>query len=140
MMQIIIIDEIKKTISQSSSKKILDENEISNLILKETSAIFLLHLYRIFNIYLTNDYYSNYFRILVIIILSKSKKNYFIFKSYRSIPLLNIIEKIMKFILARRIAYLAKIYQLLFVTHMRDRRLKLYEYNIYYLLKRIYQI
>ena len=45
----------------------------------------------------------------------------------------------MKFILAKRIAYLAETYYLLSVTHIEDRRLRSYEYDIHYLLKRIYQ-
>ena len=76
----------------------------------------------------------------MIVILSKPEKNYFIFKGYRFIALLNTIGKAMKFILAKRIAYLAKIYHLLSVTHIGDRRLRLCEYGIYYLLKRIYQV
>ena len=75
----------------------------------------------------------------ITVVLSKPEKDYFIPKGYRSIALLNIIGKTMEFILAKRIAYLAEIYHLLPVTHMRDRRLRLCEHGIYYLLERIYQ-
>ena len=134
----ITTNEIRKTIEQAPPRKASEGDEIPNLILKETTDILLSHLHRIFNEYLTNDYYPNYFRTSITVILPKPKKNHFISKGYRFIALLNIIKKTMKFILAKRIAYLTKIYHLLSVTYMRDRRLRLCEHDIYYLLKRIY--
>ncbi len=44
----------------------------------------------------------------------------------------------MEFILARRIVYLAEIYNLLLDTHIGGRRLRSYKYRIHYLLERIY--
>ena len=72
------------------------------------------------------------------VVLSKPEKDHFIPKGYRFIALLNIIGKTMEFILAKRIAYLAKTYYLLSVIYIKGRRLRLCEYDIYYLLKRIY--
>ena len=135
----ITINEIRKVISQASPKKAPEGDAIPNLILKETLKLLLPHLHRIFNACMTNEYYSDHFRTSVTVILSKSDKNHSILKDYRSIVLLNIIEKIMEFILARRIAYLAETHNLLSFTHMGGRRLRSCEHGIHYLLERIYQ-
>ena len=135
----ITINEIRKIISQAPPKKASEEDIIPNLILKKTLKLLLPHLHRIFNVYITNEYYSDHFRISVTVILLKSDKNHSILKDYRSIALLNTIEKIMKFILVRRITYLAKTHNLLSSTHMGGRRLRSCEHDIYYLLERIYQ-
>ena len=135
----ITINKIRKIISQASPKKVPRGDAISNLILKETLKLLLSHLHRIFNAYMTNEYCPDHFRTSVIVILPKSDKNHSILKDYRSIALLNIIEKIMKFILVRRITYLTKTHNLLSFTHMRGRRLRSCEHDIHYLLERIYQ-
>ena len=119
-------------------KRVSRGDAIFNLILKEILKSLLSYLYRIFNIYITNGYYLEHFRILIIIILSKSDKDYLILKGYWLIALLNTIGKVIEFILTRRIAYLMKIYRLLSAIYIRDRRLRLYKYDIHYLLERIY--
>ena len=136
----ITINKIRKTIIQVLLKRVSRGDAIFNLILKKILKSLLPYLYRIFNIYITNNYYLEYFRISIIIILPKPSKNYSISKGYRLIALLNIIEKAIKFILIRRIAYLVKIYELLSTIYIRGYRLRLYKYDIYYLLERIYQI
>ena len=135
----ITINEIRKAISQAPPKKAPRGDAIPNLILKKTLKLLLPHLHRIFNAYITNEYYPDHFRTSITVILLKSGKDYSIPKGYRSIALLNTIEKTIKFILVRRITYLAKTHNLLSSTHMRGRRLRSYEHDIYYLLERIYQ-
>ena len=72
------------------------------------------------------------------IILSKLGKDYFTPKGYRLITLLNTIGKVIEFIIAKRITYLIKTYKLILNIYIGGRRLRLYEYNIYYLIERIY--
>ena len=135
----ITINKIRKTISQAPPKKAPKGDTIPNLILKKTLKLLLPHLHRIFNAYITNEYYPDHFRTSVTVVLPKPGKNHSIPKDYRPIALLNTIEKTMKFILARRIAYLAKTHNLLPSTHMGGRRLRSCEHDIHYLLERIYQ-
>ena len=136
----ITINEIRKAISQAPSKKAPKGDAIPNLILKETLKLLLPHLHRIFNAYITNEYCPDHFRTSVTVILPKPGKNHSIPKDYRSIALLNTIEKAMEFILVRRIAYLAETHNLLSSTHMGERRLRSCEHGIHYLLERIYQV
>ena len=135
----ITINEIRKAISQASPKKAPGGDVIPNLILKKTLKLLLPHLHRIFNAYITNEYYLDHFRTSVTVILPKSGKDHSILKDYRSIALLNTIKKAMEFILIRRIAYLAETHNLLSFTHMEGRRLRSCEHDIHYLLERIYQ-
>ena len=135
----ITANEIRKAIEQAPPRKAPEGDGIPNLILKETTNILLPYLHRIFNECLTNGYCSDYFRTSVTVVLPKPGKDHFIPKGYRLIALLNTIGKAMKFILAKRIAYLAETYHLLSVTHMGGRRLRSYEHGIHYLLERIYQ-
>ena len=135
----ITINEIRKAISQASPKKASRGDAIPNLILKETLKLLLPHLHRIFNACMTNEYCPDHFRTSVTVVLPKPGKDHSIPKGYRSIALLNTIGKAMEFILARRIAYLAKTHNLLPSTHMGGRRLRSCEHDIHYLLERIYQ-
>ena len=48
------------------------------------------------------------------------------------------IRKVIEFIIAKRIAYLAEIFQLLPATHIGGRKGRSTEHGIYYLIKRIY--
>jgi hypothetical protein len=68
-------------------------------------------------------YHSKTFIKINTIILKKAKKNdYIISKTYRFIIFLNIMSKIMKSIMSRRIAWLTKTYRLLSNSHVRCRK------------------
>ena len=135
----ILLHEVTVAISTATSKTASDEDEIANLILKLVNHIIASHLLRIFNVSLDESYCSTHFRNSVTIALRKSsKKHYFIVAFYRSISLLNTISKIMKYILTKRISYLAKTYQLLSRTHMRVRKIVFTEHALHYMIERIY--
>ncbi len=131
--------EIRKAISQAPPKKAPGGDSILNIVLKSTIEILLPHLQRIFNACLIKGYCPEHFRNSVTIVLPKLGKDHSISKGYRSIALLNTLGKAIEFILARRIVYLAKIYNLLPDTHMGGRRLRSCKYRIHYLLECIYQ-
>ena len=71
------------------------------------------------------DYYSRFFRITKTIILKKIEKNdQIFFKSYRSIVLLNTMNKILKSIIINKIIELAKKNSLLSKSQMNVRKKK----------------
>jgi hypothetical protein len=84
-------------------------------------------------------YHSKTFKKVNTITLKKAKKDdYIISKTYRLIILLNIMSKIMKSIMSRRIAWLTKTYRLLFESHMRCRKNRSIESTLKLLTKQIY--
>ena len=119
----ITLNEMTKIIAYTILNKASEKDEITNDILKIISSTIASHLQRIFNVSIEENYCSKHFRNSVIIALKKSdKSSYVVVSFYRLITLLNIIDKIMKFIIVRRIAYLAEIHELLLITHMRARK------------------
>ena len=132
-----MIDAIKTTIF----KKTFEKNEIINDILNQICDIITSILCRIYNSCLTSRYCSKHFRNAVTIILRKSnKKNYTMTTLYISIALLNTISKMIKFIIARKLSYLTKMYNLLSRTQMKTRKTVSTKHIIHYMLKRIYAI
>ncbi|OCK74178.1 hypothetical protein K432DRAFT_311246, partial [Lepidopterella palustris CBS 459.81] len=61
--------EINKVIRRATLNKALKNNSITNSILYKTLNIFLLSLYKLFNIYLHYSYYSIYFKNIIIVVL-----------------------------------------------------------------------
>jgi hypothetical protein len=59
-------------------------------------------------------------------------------KTYRSIALLNIIEKILKFIMSKKISWIAKTHRLLFDTFMRCRKNRSTETTLKFLTEQIH--
>jgi hypothetical protein len=83
----------------------------------------MLHLINLFQVYAALNYYSRCFRETHIIILKKlDKKNYTNIKMYKSIVLLNILDKIFESIITRRINDLTKVHDFLFINQMKKRK------------------
>ena len=137
----ITLNEVTKIIAYTISNKASGEDEITNDILKIISSTIASHLQRIFNVSIEEDYCSKHFRNSVIIALRKSdKSSYAVVSFYRSIALLNIIDKIMKLIIVRRITYLAEIHGLLSITHMGARKAMFTEHALHYVVKRVHSV
>ena len=135
----ITLNEMTKIIAYTISNKASEKDEITNGILKIISSTIASHLQRIFNVSIEEDYCSKHFRNSVIIALRKSdKSSYAVVSFYRPITLLNIIDKIMKLIIVRRIAYLAEIHELLSITHMGARKAMFTEHALHYVVKRVH--
>ena len=131
--------EIIRAIALIISNKISKNDEITNEILKQINITIVSHLHRIYNVYLKKNYYLKHFRNAIIIALRKlNKSNYFTITSYRFIAFLNILSKILEFMLAKKISYLAKTHKLLSRTHIRARKFVLTKYALHYLVKRIH--
>ena len=133
------LHEMTKIIAMQIFDKISKHDDIINKILKWINDIIASHLQRIFNVNLKIKYCSKHFRKSITITMRKSQKKIYSFAfSYRSITLLNTINKIMKFILIRRINYLTKTYNLSSRTHFETRKSTFTEHALHYMMKRIH--
>ena len=133
--------EITKIIIIQIFSKISKNNDIINRILKWINNIIFSHLQRIFNVNIKTKYCSKHFRKSIIIVFRKSQKKIYSFAtSYKSITLFNIINKIMKFILIKRINYLTKTYDLLSRTYFEIKKNTFTKHVLHYMIKRIHSI
>ena len=101
----IIESEIVKIIERIFFDKISSSNDIFNRLLKTCASTLTKLLISLFQACVEHDYHSLIFRTVNIITLRKNdKSDYITLKAYRSIVLLNIIEKMMKSIMSKKIS------------------------------------
>jgi hypothetical protein len=106
-----------KIIKRIAFDKISNLDEIIKKLLKICAFIMMQLLISLFVVCIQQTYHSKTFKKVNIITLKKiDKKDYTISKTYRSIALLNIIEKILEFIMSKKISWIAKTYRLLLDT------------------------
>ncbi len=119
--------------------KISNFDDFINKLLKTCALIMIKLLTSLFETCIQLFYHSKTFKEANTITLKKAKKNdYIISKTYRFITLLNIMSKIMKSIMSRRIAWLTKTYRLLSNSHMRCRKNRSIESTLKLLTKQIH--
>ena len=96
--------EIMKVIHKINSKKIFEINEIINGTLRQFVRVIVKQIRFLFDKCIKKKIQSSHFKKIFIIMLRKSrKKNYSKFSSYKSIALLNTLNKILKSIVFERI-------------------------------------
>ena len=101
----IIERKIMKTIKRLALDKISSSNDIINQLLKTCVLIMTKFLTSLFKACIQYAYYLKAFKKINIIILKKlEKENYIISKMYYLIILLNIIKRIMKSIISKKIS------------------------------------
>jgi hypothetical protein len=109
-----------KIIKRIVFDKISSFDEIINKLFKICVFIMMQLLISLFVVCIQQTYHSKTFKKVNIITLKKiDKRNYTISKMYRSIALLNIIEKILEFIMSKKISWITKTHRLLFDTFMK---------------------
>jgi NADH:ubiquinone oxidoreductase subunit 5 (subunit L)/multisubunit Na+/H+ antiporter MnhA subunit len=134
-------NEIRQMIKRCKLNNASKFDDIFNRIFKIFVDKLMSHLMNLFRVCATLNYHSRCFREIHIIILKKSKKkNYINVKTYKSIVFLNIFDKVLKLMIARRISDLTKIYDLLFVNQMNERKNRNYETILKLLTKQIHTI
>jgi hypothetical protein len=112
-----------KIIKRIAFDKISSFDEIINKLLKICVFIMMQLLISLFIVCIQQTYHSKTFKKINIITLKKiDKKNYTISKTYWSIALLNIIEKILEFIMSKKISWITKTHRLLLDTFMKCRK------------------
>jgi hypothetical protein len=135
----IIDHEMMKIIKRIVFDKISNFDEIINKLLKICASIMIQLLISLFIACIQQTYHFKVFRKVNIITLKKDdKENYIISKTYRLIILLNIIEKILKFIMSKKISWLAKTHRLLFDTSMNCRKSRFIETTLKLLTEQIH--
>jgi hypothetical protein len=138
---LIMKNEIRQTIKRCKSNNASESNDIFNRILKIFMNKLMTHLISLFRVCVALSYHSRCFREIHIIILKKSrKKNYTDVKTYKSIAFLNIFDKVLKSVIARRINDLTKIHDLFFVCQMNERKNRSCETILKLLTKQIHTI
>ncbi len=137
----IMKNEIRQAIKRCKSNNASKSNDILNRIFKILVNKLMTHLMNLFRVYVALNYHSRCFREIHIIILKKSKKkNYTNVKTYKLIDFLNIFDKILKSMIARRISDLTKIHDFFFVNQMNDRKNRSCETILNLLTKQIHTI
>ena len=134
-------EEIHQTVFNASSNKTSKKDEILNRIFKTALSHIAFALNWIFNTNLTLKYCLKHFRESIIISLRKSDKfDYFIFKAYRSITLLNIMNKIMKIIMTSRLSYATEKHEFLSRSQFENRQKIFIEHALHFITKKIHTI
>ncbi len=138
---LIMKNEIRQTIRRCKSNNASESDDILNRILKILVNKLMTHLMSLFRVCVALNYHSRCFRETHIIALKKSKKkNYTDVKTYKSIAFLNIFDKVLKSVIARRINDLTKTHDLLLVNQMNERKNRSCETVLKLLTKQIHTI
>jgi hypothetical protein len=117
----------------------LDEN--INKLFKICAFIMMQLLISLLIVCIQKTYHSKAFKKVNIITLKKvDKRDYTISKTYRLIALLNIIEKILKFIMSKKISWITKTHRLLFHTFMKCRKNRLIKTILKFFIEQIHII
>jgi hypothetical protein len=131
--------KILKIIKRIVFDKISSLDEIINKLFKICVFIMMQLFISLFVVCIQQTYHSKTFKKVNIITLKKiDKKDYTISKMYRSITLLNIIEKILKFIMNKKISWITKTHWLLFDTFMKCRKNRSIETTLKFYIEQIY--
>ncbi len=134
-------NEIRQTIKRCRSNNASKFDDIFNRIFKILVDKLMSHLMNLFRVCAALNYHSRCFREIHIIVLKRSKKrNYTNIKTYKSIVLLNTLNKVLKSVIARRINDLTKTHDLLFVNQMSERKSRSCETILKLLTKQIHTI
>ncbi len=116
-------DEVKQTIRRVKADKASDASDISNRALQASLAELISVLTSLFNACVTHKYHSKQFKKTQTIVLRKSKKSDYIdSKTYRLIALLDIMSKVLKSIMIKRLSDIVKTHHMLSNAQMKARR------------------
>ncbi len=134
-------NEICQTIVKIVSNIVSKENNIFNRVIKFVLSHIMFVVKWIFNQSLRLKYCFKHFREFITMFLRKvNKSNYFVFKAYRLIVLLNTLDKIMKFIMMTRLSYAAKKHNLLLREHFESRKKIVSKHALHYIIETINSI
>ena len=101
--------EIIKIVYKINSNKALKINEIINKALRQLARVIIKQIHFLFNRCIKENIQSLYFKKIFIIMLRKSnKKNYTKSLSYKSIALLNTLNKMLKSIMSECFRYVVE--------------------------------
>ena len=133
--------KVAKAIRQVLPDKAPGSDRIPNKIWHEllNIPIFLEKITTLFNISIKTEYNSRYFQISTTVVLRKAvSRDYRLSKLYWSVALLNILEKILKLIIAIQIIWILKKYKLFSKIYLEKRKDISTDYTIQLILDYIY--
>jgi hypothetical protein len=134
-------NEISQAIVKIVSNIVSKENDISNRVIKLAFLHIMSVVKWIFNQSLRLEYCLKHFREFITMSLRKvNRSDYFVFKAYRFIALLNTLNKIMKFIMTIRVNYAAKKHNLLLKEHFESRKKIVSKHALHYIIETINSI
>ncbi len=132
-----VIRAMHKIISNKTSKI----KDIINCTLRQLIRIILSLVKCLFDKYIKKKMQSSYFKKTITIMLRKSRnKNYFKSLFFKLIALLNILNKILKLIILKRLRYVIKTHDILSNTQIRIRKQRLIDTMLQLIIKKIYTI
>ncbi len=132
----IIENEINQTIIKIVWSIASNENEIFNWIIKIVLSHIMLVVKWIFNQSLRFEYYFKHFKKIITMFLRKiNKLDYFVFKAYKFIALLNTLDKIMKSIITIYLSYVAKKHNFLLKKHFENRKNTISKHALHYIIE-----
>jgi hypothetical protein len=134
-------NEISQTIVKIVSNTVSRKNDIFNRVIKLALSHIMFVVKWIFNQSLRLEYCFKHFKKFITVFLRKINKfDYFVFKTYRFIVLLNILDKIMKSIMTTRLSYATKKHNLLLREHFEDRKNIVSKHALHYIVETINSI
>jgi hypothetical protein len=138
---IITKEKTMTIIKRFSLDKISSFDDIINKLLKFCAKTMIKLLISLFDVCIEQTYHLKEFKSINTITLKKTRKSdYITSKTYRLIILLNIMKKIMKSIMSRKISFLTKIHRLLLESYMRCRKKKFIDIILELLTKQMHTI
>ncbi len=137
----IIENEINQTIVKIVSNIVSKENDILNRVIKLALSHVMSVVKWIFNQSLRLEYCLKHFKEFITMSLRKiNKSDYVVFKIYRFIALLNILNKLMKSIMTIRFNYAAKKHNLLLKEHFENWKSIVSKHALHYIIEIINSI
>jgi hypothetical protein len=131
-------NEISQTIVKIVLNTVSKKNDILNRVIKFALSHVMSVVKWIFNQSLRLKYCLKHFKKFITMSFRKiNKSDYFVFKAYRFIALLNILNKLMKSIMTTRLSYAAKKHNLLLREHFESRKDIVSKHALHYIIETI---
>jgi len=138
---LLIYREIKKVTHKIIFNKILKHTNYTNRVIRKLINNASKQIRSLFKKYLQERIQLIQFKSAITIVLRKlSKKNYFNVKTYKSIVLLDTLNKILKFIILKRLRSVVEIYDTILNIQIKVRKYKSTNTILQLITKKIYTI
>ena len=133
--------KIMKIVYKISSNKMSKVNKIINKTLRQLAQIIIKQIHSLFNKCIKKNIQSSHFKKAFIIMLRKSnKKNYTKSSSYKSIALLNTLNKMLKSIMSKRFWYAIETLNTFSNIQMNARKQRSINTILQFIMKKIHTI
>ena len=133
--------KIIKAVYKVNSNKVSKINEIINKALRQLVRIIIEQIRSFFDKCIKENIQLSHFKKVFIIMLQKSgKKNYIKSSSYKSIALLNILNKMLKSIVLKRFRYAIKTLNMFLNIQMNVRKQRSINTILQFITKKIHTI